>query len=138
IFGSEIKAITADPEVSVAPNLQAIDAYLTYQYVPSPLTAFTGICKLPPAHFLICEANGTVALHRYWSPPLVEETHTAPAELEAELVSRLKEAVRLRMIADVPLGAFLSGGIDSTSVVALMAEISSQPVKTFSIGFEEE
>jgi asparagine synthase (glutamine-hydrolysing) len=138
IFGSELQAIIAAPEVSVTPNLQAIDAYLTWQYVPSPLTAFTGVFKLPAAHFLICKANSTLAIQRYWSPPLVEQKHTAPAELEEQLVLRLKEAIRLRMIADVPLGAFLSGGIDSTSVVALMAEMSSQPVKTFSIGFEEK
>jgi asparagine synthase (glutamine-hydrolysing) len=138
IFGSEIQAILTDPEVSVSPNFAAIDQYLTYQYVPSPLTAFAGIFKLPPAHFLTCEANGAIEIHRYWSPPLLEKTTASPDEIEAELLERLKEAVRLRLISDVPLGAFLSGGVDSASVVALMALESPKPVKTFSIGFEEE
>ncbi|MEW5858696.1 MAG: asparagine synthase C-terminal domain-containing protein, partial [Cyanobacteriota bacterium] len=124
--------------VSVSPNFAAIDQYLTYQYVPSPLTAFTGIFKLPPAHFLICQANGTLDIQRYWSPPLLEKTKASPPEIEEELLRQLKEAVRLRMISDVPLGAFLSGGIDSATVVALMAQESAKPVKTFSIGFEEE
>jgi len=138
IFGSEIKAITADPEVSVAPNYRAIDNYLTYQYVPSPLTAFTGIFKLPPAHFLVCNSDGTLMIQRYWRPPLGEKTDASPAEIEEELLRLLKESVRLRLVADVPLGAFLSGGVDSATVVALMAQESDRPVKTFSIGFEED
>jgi len=138
VFGSEIKAITADPSVSVSPDYRAIDLYLRYQYVPSPLTAFEGVAKLPPGHFLTCQADGTVEVRRYWRPPLVPKS-TAPAEeLEAELLARLRESVKMRLVSDVPLGAFLSGGIDSGTVVALMASESTSPVKTFSIGFEDE
>ncbi len=138
IFGSEIKVITVDPELSVSPNFRAINEYLTYQYVPSPLTAFEGIFKLPPGHFLICGADGTLEIHRYWRPPLAEKTNASASEIEKELLRRLREAVRIRLVADVPLGALLSGGIDSSTVVALMAQVSDRPVKTFSIGFEED
>jgi len=137
VFGSEIKALTTDPDVRIAPNYRAIDHYLTYQYVPSPLTAFDGIFKLPPAHYLTCDADGTVAVRRYWEPPATEKLDAVPAEIEAELLHRLREAVRMRLVADVPVGAFLSGGVDSATVVALMAEASDRPVKTFSIGFED-
>jgi asparagine synthase (glutamine-hydrolysing) len=139
VFGSEIKAITAHPAVPIEPNYSAIDAYLTYQYVPSPLTAFVGISKLPPAHFLVCTSTGEMRVERYWSPPNAVTTTTASVqELEAELLRQLREAVRLRMVSDVPLGAFLSGGVDSSSIVALMAEESKTPVRTFSIGFNED
>jgi asparagine synthase (glutamine-hydrolysing) len=137
IFGSEIKAVTVDPSVTIAPNYAAIDEYLTYQYVPSPLTAFEGIHKLPPGSFLICE-RGVVRVERYWEPSLQPKIEGDEREIAAELVDRLRESVRLRMIADVPLGAFLSGGIDSSAVVALMAQESGSPVKTFSIGFEDQ
>ncbi len=138
VFGSEIKAVTADPEVSIAPNYQAIDSYLTFQYVPSPLTAFEGVLKLPAGHFLLCQADGTVKVKRYWEPPMPEKTKAKAEEVEEELVWRLRESIRLRMIADVPLGAFLSGGVDSGAVVALMAQEGGKPVKTFSIGFTDE
>lgn len=139
VFGSEIKAITAHPAIRTEPNFVAIDAYLTYQYVPSPLTAFSGINKLPPAHFLLCSSAGEMRVERYWSPPNAVLTTTASVEeLEVELVRRLREAVRQRLVSDVPLGAFLSGGVDSSSIVALMAEQSTTPVRTFSIGFREE
>jgi asparagine synthase (glutamine-hydrolysing) len=138
IFGSEIKAITADPDVSIAPDYHAIDQYLTYQFVPSPLTAFTGIKRLRPGEYLLCDVKGNVTTQRYWQPTLVQKSTASPQEIEEELLQRLREAVRLRMIADVPLGAFLSGGIDSATIVALMAQESNHPVKTFSIGFEEE
>jgi asparagine synthase (glutamine-hydrolysing) len=137
VFGSEIKAVTADPSVTIAPNYAAIDEYLTYQYVPSPLTAFEGIHKLPPGSFLICE-RGVVRVERYWEPSLQSKIDGDEREIAAELLDRLRESVRLRMIADVPLGAFLSGGIDSSAVVALMAQESGAPVKTFSIGFEDQ
>jgi asparagine synthase (glutamine-hydrolysing) len=139
VFGSEIKAVTAHPAIAIEPHYAAIDAYLTYQYVPSPLTAFVGINKLPPAHFLLCTTSGEIRVERYWSPPAAVTTTTASvAELEAELLRQLREAVRLRMVSDVPLGAFLSGGVDSSSIVALMAQESTTPVRTFSIGFQEE
>lgn len=138
LFGSEIKAITADPEVHSAPNFRAIDQYLTWQYVPSPQTAFDGIFKLPPAHFLRCDHRGKVDIHRYWSPPSGPKFDRPMQDIEEELAGLLRECVRTRMVADVPLGALLSGGIDSGSVVGLMAQESSRPVKTFSIGFDED
>jgi len=137
IFGSEIKAITADPEVSVSPDYHALDCYLTCQYVPSPLTAFSRIAKLPPAHYLLCTADGTVSICRYWVPPAPDKIEASSVEIEKEILTRLREAVRIRLVSDVPIGAFLSGGVDSGSIVALMAMESSKPVKTFSIGFEE-
>ena len=138
VFGSEIKAIAADPGISIAPDFLAIDRYLTYGYVPSPLSAFEGINKLQPGHYLTCTTDGELEVRRYWEPPLAEKTTMSEQEIQEEILRRLRESVRLRMISDVPLGAFLSGGIDSTTVVALMAQESSRPVKTFSIGFEED
>lgn len=138
VFGSEIKAITADTDIAVAPNYQAIDLYLTYQNVPSPLTAFDGIERLGPGEYLTCDTRGSLRIASYWDPPRLDFSDASHSEIEAEIITRLREAVKLRMIADVPLGAFLSGGIDSGIVVGLMAEQSNRPVKTFSIGFEEE
>jgi asparagine synthase (glutamine-hydrolysing) len=138
VFGSEIKAVTADPDVSIEPDHLAIDRYLTLQYVPSPRTAFAGIHKLPPAHWLLCEASGAVTTGCYWRLPdrAASSRSADPRDVEQELVDRLRECVRARLVADVPLGAFLSGGIDSASVVALMAEAGGR-VRTFSIGFDE-
>ncbi|RPI41803.1 MAG: asparagine synthase (glutamine-hydrolyzing), partial [Betaproteobacteria bacterium] len=139
VFGSEIKAIMSDPDMRAAPNFAAIDAYLTWQYVPSPMTAFEGVRKLPAAHFLRCDLKGNLDVQRYWSPPSeVPKTDRPEAEIQESIVAVLRDCVRARMVADVPLGALLSGGIDSGSVVALMAEASSRPVKTFSIGFDED
>ena len=138
VFGSEIKAITTDPDVSVLPDYHAIDQYLTYQFVPSPLTAFMGIKRLRPGEYLTCDLKGNVKTQSYWEPPLARKTSAHREEIEEELLQRLRESVRMRMKSDVPLGAFLSGGIDSATIVALMAQESDQPVKTFSIGFEEE
>jgi asparagine synthase (glutamine-hydrolysing) len=135
IFGSEIKAVTADPDVAVEPDYRAIDEYLTLQYVPCPRTAFAGIQKLPPAHWLLCDATGEVTTGRYWEVPRGSAVSVPPHDLEHELVCRLRECVRARLVADVPLGAFLSGGVDSAAVVSLMAEAGR--VRTFSIGFEE-
>jgi asparagine synthase (glutamine-hydrolysing) len=138
IFGSEIKAITADPEVSVSPNFYAIDQYLTYQYVPSPLTAFDGIHRLPPGHFVTCSVAGDLKIQRYWEPPISQRTKASEEDIRQEILHQLRESVKLRLISDVPLGALLSGGIDSSIVIAMMAQESDQAVKTFSIGFEEE
>jgi len=142
LFGSEIKAILAWPGVPRTPNLTAIDHYLSLQYVPAPETAFTGIYRVPAAHYLVIspDPDGSwrdIELVRYWRlpEPRAATARVRPAELQRELVEKLEESVRLRMISDVPLGAFLSGGIDSSSVVAMMARAASGPVKTFSIGF---
>jgi asparagine synthase (glutamine-hydrolysing) len=138
VFASEIGALLVDPDVSVAPNYNAIDEYLTYQYVPSPMTAFASISKLPAGHFLVCGTDGALDIQCYWRPVIAEKLDASEAEIEQELLRRLREAVRLRLVADVPLGAFLSGGVDSSTIVALMAEANDRPVKTFSIGFEED
>lgn len=136
-FASEPKSFLADPTFEPRADLEAVSAYLTYQYVPCPLSAFAGVRKLPPAHYLLVR-NGKVTVERYWRLSYTQKRHVSEADAEAELLERLREAVRLRLISDVPLGAFLSGGVDSSVVVALMAEASSAPVKTFSIGFEEK
>src|SRR5205823_11566830 len=123
LFGSEIKALLAWPGLERRPNLAAIDQYLTLQYVPAPETAFAGVKRLPPAHYLVIEADDRGWREpepvRYWELPEPQPARRLPrpAELQRELVAHLEEAVRLRMIADVPLGAFLSGGIDSSAVV---------------------
>jgi asparagine synthase (glutamine-hydrolysing) len=134
-FGSEIKAILAvAPELATVNN-EALAQYMHFGYVPDPLTAFLPIQKLPPGHLLEFEA-GQIRVRRYWDLPEYG-THPPVSEQQCleELEWRLAEAVRIRLISDVPLGALLSGGIDSSTVVALMARASSKPVKTFSIGF---
>jgi len=142
LFASEIKALLAWPGMARIPNLAAIDHYLTLQYVPAPDTAFAGVHRLPPAHYLVVGADAEgrwlePELVRYWELPEPQTmgARPKPAELQRELVAHLEEAVRLRMIADVPLGAFLSGGVDSSAVVAMMARAGAGRVKTFSIGF---
>jgi asparagine synthase (glutamine-hydrolysing) len=136
-FASEPKAFLADRSFVAEPDLEALSAYLSYQYVPSPLSAFKGVHKLPPAHYLTVR-DGRVTVERYWKLSYARKRQVSEADAAAELLERLREAVRLRLISDVPLGAFLSGGIDSSAVVAVMAQLSNAPVKTFSIGFEEE
>jgi asparagine synthase (glutamine-hydrolysing) len=136
-FASEPKAFLADPAFDPRPNRAALSAYLTYQYVPSPLSAFEGVRKLPPAHYLVVE-RGQVRVERYWKLSFVAKRRISEADARAELIDRLREAVRLRLISDVPLGAFLSGGVDSSAVVATMAQLTDIPVKTFSIGFEDK
>jgi asparagine synthase (glutamine-hydrolysing) len=142
LFGSEIKSILAWPGVDRTPDLAAIDQYLSLQYVPAPRTAFKSVRKLPNAHYMVIEADGAGGWYRaapvqYWRlPPPRQATRRASMRaLADELVERLRDAVRLRLISDVPLGAFLSGGVDSSAVVALMAQLGGAPVKTFSIGF---
>jgi asparagine synthase (glutamine-hydrolysing) len=134
-FASEPKAFLADPDFEATPSLPALADYLTYQYVPSPASAFAGVSKLPPGHYLLVE-NGKVSVERYWKLSYARKTTLSEDEAAEALIAKLREALRLRLISDVPLGAFLSGGVDSSLIVALMAEQSSQ-VKTFSIGFED-
>lgn len=133
LFGSEIKALLAHPGVSRELNPQAVDDYLTYLYVPAPQTIFRQIHELPPGHWLEWQ-HGALRAARYWDA-LPAPSAAAESQLAEELLHTLDEAVRLRMIADVPLGAFLSGGVDSSSIVALMAQASRTPVESFSLGF---
>jgi asparagine synthase (glutamine-hydrolysing) len=136
LFGSEAKAILAYPKVMPEADLNAINHYLSFGFVPSPLTAFKGIKKLPPAHTLVFE-DGKILVRRYWRLNYGPKLDIDEEEACEEIVGRLSEATRLRMISDVPLGAFLSGGIDSSAIVAVMAGLSAKPVKTFSIGFKQ-
>jgi asparagine synthase (glutamine-hydrolysing) len=137
IFGSEIQALLKHPNISREVNYEAIDLYLSYLCVPAPHTAFKQIRKLEPAHWLLWK-NGEIKTQRYWLPDFSNKIKISEEDAIEETTRILRESVKLRMISEVPLGAFLSGGVDSSLIVALMAEQSSTPVKTFSIGFEEE
>ncbi len=139
-FASELQGLLAHAEVPREVLPEALDAYLSYGYVPAPHTGFRNVFKLPPAHFLMLDLAAALPVpkvERYWSLSYEPKLKLSEAEACAALRAKLTEAVRLRMISDVPIGAFLSGGIDSSIVVGLMAQHSTQPVKTFSIGFKE-
>ena len=135
-FASEVKALLALPHLRREPDLVALDAYLALQYVPGTRTGLRGIHRLPPASVLVAGDRGETVEH-YWEPQ-IEHAQLAD-ELWLERVrDTVTHAVRERLVADVPLGALLSGGIDSAVVVALMAEASSEPVRTFTVGFADE
>ena len=136
-FGSEAKCVLVNAEIDRRLNAAALDHYLAYQYTPRDESIFRGIQKLRPGHLLRVR-DGRVDVERYWQLPVDRVFQGDEQEALTELRRILGAAVRSHMIADVPLGAFLSGGIDSSVVVALMAEASDRPVKTFSIGFVEE
>ncbi|PIE35301.1 asparagine synthase (glutamine-hydrolyzing) [candidate division KSB3 bacterium] len=137
LFASEIKAILQDTSVQRELNVTAMSHYLTYGYVPPPDTMFQHIYKLPPAHTLVYQ-NGIVKEDRYWDVRYEPKVRMSRQEVKSSLKDLLQEAVRIRMTSDVPLGAFLSGGIDSSLVVAIMSHESRHPVQTFSIGFKEK
>jgi asparagine synthase (glutamine-hydrolysing) len=137
IFASEFKALLAHPAVSRQVNTESLSDYLSFMYVPAPQTAFRNIYKLEPGHTLIWQ-NGEIETRRYWSLDFKEKTKLAEQEAGERAIELLRDAVRVRLMSDVPLGAFLSGGIDSSAVVALMSELSGERVKTFSIGFDEK
>jgi len=137
VFGSEIKALLAAPGVSREIRPEALLDYLPYFYVPAPKSMFRGIEKLPAGHTLVFE-DGRVRTREYWDLTFGERSRKSEAELSEEFWHRLREAVRIRLVADVPLGAFLSGGVDSSSIVAAMAEQTERPVITNSIGFKEQ
>jgi asparagine synthase (glutamine-hydrolysing) len=137
LFGSEIKAILQHPAMAARLNLHGLSGYLSLKYVPSPDTMFDGIRSLPPGHMLICDTRGT-AIKPYWDVSFAQ-THQrtrSEAEYAEQLEALLKESVGMHLISDVPFGAFLSGGLDSSTIVALMSQILTEPVKTFSVGFE--
>ncbi len=139
-FGSELKALLADPRTARAIDGRGLAAYLRYGYVPDPLTILTGIRKLPPGHLLVAR-RGRVEIKAYWDVLPFFDGEGRPgseAECKAQVAELLREAVRLRLVSDVPVGAFLSGGIDSSMVVAMMTRALDHPVKTFTVGFEEE
>ncbi|MGP3965778.1 asparagine synthase (glutamine-hydrolyzing) [Nonomuraea sp. 3N208] len=135
-FGSELKSLERDPRLRRDVDPIALHHYLSYQYVPAPWSIYKGVNKLPPGHLLIWE-GGQVTVRRYWELSSTPRQVTNEAEEEERLRELLLEATRIRMASERPIGAFLSGGIDSSAVVAAMAMQSPQPVKTFCIGFEE-
>ena len=137
-FASELRALLAVPGLPRDIDLKAVDTYLTLQYIPSPMSVFKAARKLEPASTLVFE-DGKLETKKYWNLPLGERKldGTPVEELKERLRAELAEAVKIRLISEVPLGAFLSGGIDSSVIVALMAKASAEPVKTFSIGFKE-
>ena len=136
LFGSELKCLLQYPGFPREPDLAAIHHYLTLQYVPDPQSALRHARKLPPAHHLVWEA-GRVSIERYWQLPYEPKWETPAPELRERVRATITEAVRIRLMSDVPLGAHLSGGIDSAIIVGLMAGLMDRPVKTFSIGFKE-
>jgi asparagine synthase (glutamine-hydrolysing) len=137
LFASEIKALLLHPDVIRDIDPIALDCFLTFSNTPAPLTMFKNVFKLPAAHLLHCRADGTVRIERYWSPL---DGETWPAANGAESVERVREllerSVAKRLMSDVPIGAFLSGGLDSSTNVALMSRLTSEAPRTFSIGFE--
>jgi len=137
IFGSEFAAVLTHPSVSREVDMQAIDSFMSYLCIPAPQTAFKQIRKLEPGHWLRWKA-GEIELQRYWLPDFSKKIAITEEEAIVETTRILRESTKMRMISEVPLGAFLSGGVDSSVVVALMAQESEKPVKTFSIGFEEQ
>ncbi|MBN1794161.1 MAG: asparagine synthase (glutamine-hydrolyzing) [Candidatus Omnitrophica bacterium] len=136
LFASELKAILQDEAVPRSVDMNAIDLFLTYLCVPSPLTILRSVKKLPPAHYMVYDRRGAT-VQRYWQLDFRKKTTLKEKDCANQVLELLQEATRLRMVSDVPLGAFLSGGIDSSTVVALMSRMSPQRIKTFSIGFEE-
>ena len=135
VFGSELKSIIQVRDIPRRVNKQALDNFLTFEYITAPLSIFESIYKLEPGHSLTCE-NGKIRTRKYWT--LNYNIRPRPeGEICEELVSILQDSVKIRLMSEVPLGAFLSGGIDSSIIVGLMANVMDRPVKTFSIGFED-
>jgi len=134
LFGSELKALLQVPGVPREIDPLALDEYLTYQYVPHPWTIFRGIAKLPPGHYALWR-DGRLEVRPYWQPDFNVENDRPAAQYARQLRELLTSAVELRLQSEVPLGAFLSGGIDSTIIVGLMSQLLDKPVRTFSIGF---
>ena len=138
VFGSELKSLLETSEIERKISVSALDAFLTFGYVPEELCIFENVKKLAPAHTLTFQ-NDTITIENYWDFPLVENSKIGDErEILEELNCLLEESVRIRLISEVPLGAFLSGGVDSSAIVGLMSRHSEKSVKTFSIGFEED
>ncbi|MCX7928135.1 MAG: asparagine synthase (glutamine-hydrolyzing) [Patescibacteria group bacterium] len=139
IFASELKAILTQKEIKKDIDWDAICNYLTFGYCPAPQTGFSGIQKLPPGHYLICDINQKkLSIFKYWDIDFSNKTDLTTAELQQKIINTLESATKIRMISDVPIGAFLSGGVDSSAIVAMMAMNSNKKINTFTIGFEDE
>jgi len=136
-FASEFNSLLASGVVKKDINRKAIDYYLTFGYIPAPLSIYKDIFKLQPGHMLVLGKNGA-EIKRYWQLNYTPKLRIPEEEASQEVLRLLKEAIKIRLYSDVPLGAFLSGGIDSSMVVALMSQYSNKKVKTFSVGFEEK
>lgn len=137
VFGSEFSALLQHPDISKDIDVEALNQYLSFMCVPAPLTAYRAIRKLEPGHSLRYR-KGEIKIERYWQPDFSQKLDISEQEAGERAIEILRDAVKVRLMSEVPLGAFLSGGIDSSAVVALMSQESSAPVKTFSIGFEEQ
>ena len=138
VFGSELKTLLCAPNLSREIDPRAVEDYFAYGYVPEPRTIFTSALKLEPGHTLTLKAGqNPPPPKKYWDVPFTPHAPMRDEEMEAELVVHLREAVSSHMIADVPLGAFLSGGVDSSAIVAMMAGLTNEPVNTCSIGFND-
>jgi asparagine synthase (glutamine-hydrolysing) len=139
IFASEIKAILKHPLVTPEIDEESLYHYLTFLTTPAPRTLFRDIHKLPAGHLLIVKRDGSIELKQYWDalPPATSETRSE-AEHSEEILRLLRDSIRKRMMSDVPFGVFLSGGVDSSANVALMSELMSQPVRTYTVGFEDD
>src|SRR5439155_23019171 len=136
VFASEFSALLLLPEISPEVGPEALHHYLSFMCVAAPLTAYRAIKKLEPGHSLSWK-KGEIKIERYWQPDFSRKLKISEAEAGERAIEVLRAAVRVRLMSEVPLGAFLSGGIDSSAVVALSSEESSDPVKTFAIGFEK-
>ncbi|MBA2733531.1 MAG: asparagine synthase (glutamine-hydrolyzing) [Acidobacteria bacterium] len=134
VFASEIKSILECPDVPREPNMAAVDAYLGLRYVPGPETMFAGIRKLPAAHWMIW-SHGQSRMERYWAPELHSGPYQPDEYYRERFAELFTESIRLRLMSEVPLGSFLSGGLDSSAIVATMSGLMNRPVKTFSVGF---
>lgn len=136
IFSSELKALMLHPDLSKEISPLAVEDYFSYGYIPEPKTILSGVSKLNPGHSLLIQCDKPIFDQKqYWDIPFILDNKANEADSARELVDRLKEAVEIRLIAEVPLGAFLSGGVDSSAVVSLMAELSAEPVNTCTISF---
>ncbi|HWO86396.1 MAG TPA: asparagine synthase (glutamine-hydrolyzing), partial [Stellaceae bacterium] len=136
LFASELKSLALSPDIDRRLDPQAIEEFFAYGYIPDPRSIYRGVKKLAPAHSLLVRRGEPLPEpRRYWDVRFVDGGSIRREEAAEELIARLRESVRLRMIADVPLGAFLSGGVDSSGVVAMMAGLKAEPVSTFSIAF---
>jgi len=136
LFASELKSLLLSPEIDRRFDPETIEEFFAFGYVPDPRTIYRSVRKLAPAHYLLVQRGEPVPEpHAYWDVEFLDDAPIRREEIEEELIARLRESVRMRMIADVPLGAFLSGGVDSSGVVAMMAGLKTEPVSTFSIAF---